>query len=870
MDKTANKIDPIDIFPWNEHFLTGFPEIDQQHRQLVVLLNRLAGHVAYSGTNEQLGQILEELKDYTVYHFNAEEEIWSHHFADDPDERIHKEVHRSFVRTIENIEAERAQKTADVLIQDTLGFLAKWLASHILETDKRMAFAAQGIQAGLSIDAAKSYAEQKMSGETRALIDLILSTYGTLATNAVHLMRELHAHKQANAALQSSERRYHATIDASPVPIAINDDQGHIIYLNRAFSEIFGYTIDDIPLLMDWWGLAYPDQNYREWVISSWGEHLNECLRKNQTFVPMEVVIRSKSGAELTVLATASALDGVLNGQHLVTLFDITERKKIEMSLRESEERYRSLVEATAQIVWICDQNGCVHEDSPSWRAYTGQSYEQWSGYGYVEAIHPDDRGHVIETWRQALKEAWPTVSNIYRLWHTSGEWRWNKATAAPIKNKDGQITAWIGTCSDIHEFHLNQLELDQHRQHLEDLVVSRTADLEIAKEAAEAASRAKTAFLSIASHELRTPMNGIMGTIELAKRLATDQRQIGYLNMASRASTQLLGIINDVLDISRIESARLTLATENFTLDEIRTHVLDAVESIAISKGLTLDYPSEPERDQQLLAGDPVRIAQILINLVGNALKFTDMGGVSIRVFELTASGTNAIRLRFEVSDTGIGIDRSDQTRIFEPFEQVDASTTRRHGGTGLGLPLCKKIVEAMNGRIGLESEIGKGSLFWIELDLEKSTNLETHNPNDPGPGDELMSHYRGVNILLVEDEPINQEVARLLLEEVGLNVYTAADGVEAVDSAKAGKFDLILMDINMPNLGGVEATIAIRRMAAYTKTPIVALTANAFLEDRDAYIRAGMNDHLSKPFTPESLYRSVLGWLKECKGRK
>lgn len=576
--------------------------------------------------------------------------------------------------------------------------------------------------------------------------------------------------------------------------------------------------------------------------------------------------------AEVAVVTTFCIIMGILlsfmAAGHRKSLLDSARQ---ESQLKDERRRLNDILEGTHVGTW-------------EWNVQTGETVfnERWAGIlGYqlaelapvnietwVNLCHPDDLQHSGKLLKQHFVGQLPYYECEARMRHKDGHWVW-------VLDR-GKIASWTeagepllmsGTHQDISERKQAEFERASHSSKLEKLVDERTADLQVAKEAAEAASRAKTAFLSVASHELRTPMNGVMGTIALAMKRTTDPTVLDYLGKADRASRQLLGIVNDVLDISRIESERLTLAQEPFSTAELRQHVLDALDSLAAAKQLPLLYQADPQLEARQFIGDPMRLTQILINLVGNAIKFTTQGQVAVTVREQPAKGAGSTCLRFEVRDTGIGIAKENLQRIFEPFEQAEYVMTRRHGGTGLGLTLCKRLVQAMQGEIGVESTLGRGSLFWFEVSLTHS-DLATSSVQDAQQlGQTLLARHGGANILLVEDEPLNQEIVRAMLEEVGLNVYCAADGLEAVECAQAGRFDLILMDMNMPNKDGLEATYDIRGVAQHAHTPIIAMTANAFVEDREACLKAGMNDHIGKPVMPEVLYKTLLRWLGKNK---
>ncbi|MDD5296768.1 MAG: response regulator [Rhodocyclaceae bacterium] len=410
--------------------------------------------------------------------------------------------------------------------------------------------------------------------------------------------------------------------------------------------------------------------------------------------------------------------------------------------------------------------------------------------------------------------------------------------------------------------------EVEAQRDQLEAKVAERTLALSIAKEAAEAASRAKSVFLANMSHELRTPMNAIMGMTNLALHRATDPRQVDQLTKATQASQHLLSVINDILDISKIEAERLTLERVGFKLGGILENLSSLLSGKVAEKGLNLTVEMAPDLASLHLQGDPLRLGQILLNLAGNAVKFTAEGSIVVRALLLEGNPVEVL-LRFEVQDTGIGIAPEDQKRLFTAFEQADGSMTRKYGGTGLGLAIAKRLVQLMGGSIGVDSEVGHGSRFWFTARLARMDGAPEAEAGQGGAAIEaaLKSRYAGARVLLAEDEPINREVSRELLEEVGLRVDLAEDGAQAVDLAGRNDYDLILMDMQMPKLNGVDATRAIRAMPGRAQPPILAMTANAFDEDRQTCLAAGMNDHIGKPVDPDRLFETLLRWLSQAR---
>jgi two-component system sensor histidine kinase/response regulator len=465
------------------------------------------------------------------------------------------------------------------------------------------------------------------------------------------------------------------------------------------------------------------------------------------------------------------------------------------------------------------------------------------------------------------LERGQPSVYEEYG--NIKGNMLYLEVWKAPFVNEFGQVIGTVGCGRDITKRKQIEDELDRHHHHLEALVEERTAALAIAKEAAESANRAKSAFLANMSHELRTPMNAIMGMISLARRRMNDPGGLDQLDKAQEGARHLLAVLNDVLDISKIEAERLTLEEAPLRLDALMEKLVNLIGNKAALKSVEFKIDLPPEYARLPLIGDPLRLGQILINLVSNAIKFTKQGSVTVRVRQAAASAED-ILLRFEVCDTGVGIPPEAQQHLFNTFVQADNSMTRKYGGTGLGLAICKRLVTLMGGEIGFESHTGSGSTFWFTARLGKANTEQVAKPTEHTASmslyeERLQGSHAGTHILLVEDEPVNREVALCLLEETGLIVDVAVDGQEALDLASHNRYALILMDMQMPRLIGIEATRAIRADSLNRDTPILAMTANAFAEDRQACLAAGMNAHLPKPVVPEVLYETLFKWLSK-----
>ena len=435
---------------------------------------------------------------------------------------------------------------------------------------------------------------------------------------------------------------------------------------------------------------------------------------------------------------------------------------------------------------------------------------------------------------------------------------RWLETHAVPMRNATGRITGTLGVTRDITEKKAVARELEAYRHHLETMVEARTMELLDAKEAAEAANVAKSAFLANMSHEIRTPINAITGMAYLLKRDGLTAKQTERLDKINAAGQHLLDIINAILELSKIEAGRLVLDKVEVNVFGICHNVVSILADKAQVKGLQLrvEHGTPPP---PVLLGDPTRLQQAMLNYVANAIKFTESGSVSLRTsWEELADGS--VLLRCAVVDTGIGIAPEILPKLFSAFEQADNSITRTYGGTGLGLALTRKLAQQMGGDAGAESQPGQGSTFWFTAHLNKAPHPALR-PADPVASSAAV--LPACRILLVEDEAINREVACEMLQEFGQTVDVAEDGLVAVAKVGAHHYDLILMDMQMPRLDGLEATRRIRQLPNGAEVIIVAMTANAFAEDRRRCQEAGMDDFITKPVDPVLFLAMLDKWL-------
>ena len=640
------------------------------------------------------------------------------------------------------------------------------------------------------------------------------------------------------------------------VMLLIEPETGQIVSANLAASDFYGYSLEQlIQMSINDINMLPPEAVARE--------RERAVLEKSLFF---RFRHRLASGVIRDVEAYVSPIRVREKPFLLSIIHDVTQRMDAERALSAAHTEIRSHSALLQQVldtvsvgILLVDRSGVISLVNKRMAELFGSSVGMMIGMEYVMLVHPKERDIARRGMRDLFQSTVSQV-DVERLYQRIDQTEfWGNLTGRRLLDQDGVPSGLVGSIADITYRKQVEAELLSHRHHLEDLVESRTRELTLAKSAAESANIAKSAFLANMSHEIRTPLNAVIGMAYLIRRGGLSVKQSEQLGKLEEASNHLLNVLNDILDLSKIEAGKFALEDVPVQIENLIANVVTLVHGRAEAKRLELVVENHVPPGGFL--GDPVRLQQALLNYATNAVKFTEAGRITFSA-RILDDDPNSALIRFEVRDTGIGISSEAQQKLFMAFEQADNSTTRKYGGTGLGLAITKRISQLMDGDSGVDSIVGQGSCFWFSVRLRKWSEPSVGLPPvGKTPENILKQDFANYRVLVVEDEPINREIVSELIQEAGLLVEIAENGQEALDKVALSNFDLILMDMQMPVLDGIGATRRLR--AGGFRPPILALTASAFSEDRSKCLEAGMNDFIIKPIQPESFYASLYEWL-------
>ena len=693
----------------------------------------------------------------------------------------------------------------------------------------------------------------------------------------VLIISDITESKQAEQALRESEERFSKAFRSNPSLMVITDvDDGMIYDVNDSWCSTMGYTRDET--------IGKTGFEIGLWVDPSDRTSLVAALKKEGSVRDIETPFRTADGEVRDFLVAVERIELDGGPRLLFVSHDITGRKRAEEALRDSENRFKDFAESASDWFWEMDENLRFTYVSPAVERVLGLAAEWHYGKTREDLLGDDFDRDVWEQHLHTLKARQPFRDFTFIRNSECVEQIWIRTSGKPVFAADGSFLGYRGSGRDITE----RKRAEQMQQDNEQALQERVAELEEAhrklnvqgeslvsladnlidaRDQAEASDQAKSEFLATMSHEIRTPMNGVIGMAGLLLETDLSPVQREQAQTIKKSADALLMLLNDILDLSKIEAGQVELELLDFDLQGLLDSVVALWDLYLRGKGLNLSIEIAPDV-APVLKTDLTRIRQILFNLIGNAAKFTEEGNVTLAISQRDLTD-DELELCFAVTDTGIGIAPEARSQLFTKFSQADGSVTRKYGGTGLGLAICKQLTELLGGEIGCESSPGVGSTFWFTVrctpgDIQAvDVGIWTQEAGNTA----VTTSDRSLRILAAEDNHVNQMVLLAILSKSGHTIDVVTNGSEAVSAVMRVPYDLLLMDIRMPEMDGVTATRRIRGLSGEVgRIPIIALTANAMKGDRETYIEAGMTDYVSKPINP----RELLAAIARCCGHE